>query len=440
MALTRSQQKATELLISFLLSQEEELILSGGAGTGKSYITSWFLKEGYSLYREACCKQGLPILFTQEPVVTATTNKAAAVLGQQLHTGINTIHSYLGLKVTENYETGVTTLKPTNVSIEKYNEIVFIDECSMINKELYTYIKKYLKGCKIIYVGDMYQLAPVKETISPIYEQGIQVIELTDNVRLKNHKELLNLSSQLKTTVQNSIFKPIQIDNKIIHHVSGNQLKSLIDRNFLYPNSENKIVTYTNKRCTSFNDYIKYELRHYTDSYVKGEIYIAGSALVENCGNKKRTVLGTDCEVIINDISDAGVFRDSKIPIDLVYIKATKVQTYEQVALFAPKDNNQLLQALKEEARLKNWPTYFKIKECIADLRLADSSTIHKAQGSTYKNIYIDLSDLSTCRDPKTAARLLYVACTRATDNVYLYGKLDDRYGGLNEQVLSTNS
>ena len=45
MGLTASQQQAADKLVSFLLNQEaEEIVLSGGAGTGKSYITSWFIK------------------------------------------------------------------------------------------------------------------------------------------------------------------------------------------------------------------------------------------------------------------------------------------------------------------------------------------------------------------------------------------------------------
>ena len=99
----------------------------------------------------------------------------------------------------------------------------------------------------------------------------------------------------------------------------------------------------------------------------------------------------------------------------------------------APVDSTELINALKYEAKIKNWGTYFKLKEFIADVRLADCSTVHKAQGSTYQNIFIDLNDLSVCKSYETAARLLYVACTRATDHVYLYGDLAPRFGGIIE-------
>ena len=98
------------------------------------------------------------------------------------------------------------------------------------------------------------------------------------------------------------------------------------------------------------------------------------------------------------------------------------------------------LTALKIEAKNKNWKAFFYLKRAIVDLRLADSSTVHKAQGSTHKNIFIDLSDLGKCTAYDTASRLLYVACTRATDHVYLYGKLPKRLGGGDEDLLLLGS
>lgn len=74
---------------------------------------------------------------------------------------------------------------------------------------------------------------------------------------------------------------------------------------------------------------------------------------------------------------------------------------------------------------------YYSLKEQFPDLRPRDAATIHKAQGSTYNQVFIDLSDLSTCRNPDMAARLLYVAFSRAKERVVLYGKLAPKYGGL---------
>ena len=51
----------------------------------------------------------------------------------------------------------------------------------------------------------------------------------------------------------------------------------------------------------------------------------------------------------------------------------------------------------------------------------AFAGTIHTAQGSTYKNSYIDLNDILSCRDMFTRKALLYVALTRASDNNIIF-------------------
>ena len=56
------------------------------------------------------------------------------------------------------------------------------------------------------------------------------------------------------------------------------------------------------------------------------------------------------------------------------------------------------------------------------DIRHTYSSTILKAQGSTYDNVFIDLNDFTSIKTQKDLARLLYVAFSRATNKVYLTG------------------
>ena len=87
---------------------------------------------------------------------------------------------------------------------------------------------------------------------------------------------------------------------------------------------------------------------------------------------------------------------------------------------------------MKYFAKQKDWIHYFYVKDTFLDLRPKDASTVHKAQGSTYETVYIDLGDLSTCRIPDMAARLLYVAFTRASNRIVLYGKLKEKFGGIN--------
>ena len=69
--------------------------------------------------------------------------------------------------------------------------------------------------------------------------------------------------------------------------------------------------------------------------------------------------------------------------------------------------------------RREKWKEFFNFKNSILDIRDIYASTVHSAQGSTYRNVYIDLRDLWTCPNKRELQRLLYVAVSRAKENVY---------------------
>ena len=96
-----------------------------------------------------------------------------------------------------------------------------------------------------------------------------------------------------------------------------------------------------------------------------------------------------------------------------------------------PVDKSHFTALLNYYRKQKDWFKYFMLKNTYPDLRPKDASTVHKAQGSTFDTAFIDLTDLSTCRDKNQAARLLYVAFSRARNRVVLYGDLAEKFGGL---------
>ena len=47
--------------------------------------------------------------------------------------------------------------------------------------------------------------------------------------------------------------------------------------------------------------------------------------------------------------------------------------------------------------------------------------TVHRAQGGTYENVAVHLSDFNANRNPDERKRLFYTGCTRASRNLTLY-------------------
>ena len=164
---TNDQRKAYDELIKFIDEPFDEKdykrSLIGAAGTGKTYLVKALLLNStlsYSLI-------GL----------SAPTHKACRVLGESIHISgikVNTIQSDLGLRL--NFD--IDKFDPNNppfdpkgkIKIGNY-KLYIVDEASMINSRLCMFLEKTCVSnkCKIIFIGDNSQLAPVGEKYSSAF-------------------------------------------------------------------------------------------------------------------------------------------------------------------------------------------------------------------------------------------------------------------------------
>jgi exodeoxyribonuclease-5 len=77
-------------------------------------------------------------------------------------------------------------------------------------------------------------------------------------------------------------------------------------------------------------------------------------------------------------------------------------------------------QRLDRCAQDKRWREFWDLKNLFADLNYAYCLTIHKAQGSTFQNVFVDVPNALTNRNIRERNQLLYVAVTRAARRVFL--------------------
>ena len=96
-------------------------------------------------------------------------------------------------------------------------------------------------------------------------------------------------------------------------------------------------------------------------------------------------------------------------------------------SVIVPLHFSQAAALIKSYAKAKDWQTYFQLKDELCDFRPNHALTVHKSQGSTYENVFIDLSDVGKNKQASEIARLMYVAATRASKKLYLYGALPER-------------
>ena len=274
--LNAGQQEAADGFFQFLLGPNKEMGITGPGGTGKTFLLGHMIDQIMPQYFQTCSLMGMDPVYT-EVDMTSTTNKAAEVLSLDCKRPTSTIQSFLNLKVSEDYSTGKSSLSKTNSWMVHQKKILFVDECSLVDTPLHNIIHEGTQDCKIVYVGDHCQMAPITEAISPVFCNNIPFYHLSEPMRT-NVSELHDLNNQLRTTVETGVFKPIKIIPGIVDLLTPQQMEIEIAKRFTAQTLEARILAYTNKKAIDYNDHIRY-LRGLPDQFSVGEFLINNNAI-----------------------------------------------------------------------------------------------------------------------------------------------------------------
>lgn len=340
-------------------------------------------------------------------ILTATTHEAAKVLSNSTGKIASTIHSYLGAKMVQDEETGEEYLSTPANNEELQNTLVLVDESSQLVRSLLNGTMKH--GAKFLFVGDAAQLKPVNEPPCPaviksqcawefaelttVHRQALDspILAQANEVRLGTPK----LRHWLKEGEGVHVLKPSDWKAQWLERLDG------------------PVLAYRNLYCDTFNADAR-ESKGFDAPYVVGERlvmherYHTGEVVIQN-GTRigvtqvaESNVMGEKGWVLCDDYGNF-------IPVCKDYHARKKRLKYESEAA-----------ALNKKAGRRNaWRGYFDFKNNCADVRAGYAMTVHRSQGSTYRNVYIDLRDYAS--SPERLS-LLYVAMTRASNNVYITG------------------
>jgi len=419
MKFNQQQITAIQELAEFISnSEKKEIVLAGLAGTGKTTIVPEIVKEAQVRLKVRSLLTGEDGRLNVE--YTATTNKAAKVLAEKLNIPTKTIHSLLGLIVEDDYRTGKSKLRRAKDYKPLANTVLFIDEASMINLDLLKEIRNSTKDCKVIYIGDPYQLNPVFENNCAVFHWINDQVKLTEVMRQDSNSLVPVLGEKYREAVDTSIFPSIITDSSSIIQCSGKEFQEAINRVFTETTTgshNSKVVAWTNNKVHQYNDYIR-SLYTQSPNFLEGEVAVTNKPVL---GLKNSVVFSTDDLVNITGVSEP----TTKNGIEGVYYELN-----HDIRIFQATNQSDVINHIKYYAKQKDWEEYFNLKNYFADLRPVHSCTVHKSQGSTYDNVFIDLEDIGKCNKSHEVARMLYVALTRTSGKAYLYGSLPDKYSG----------
>lgn len=419
---------------------ENHFVLSGAAGTGKTYLTNLLVKtlksNGFSGEKSV--------------VVSAPTHKAVKVV--QTSTGLPSVTcaSWLGLKPNTKLEE--VNLKNMKFYQDKYKLVdrcdFFIhDESSMLSDFMLKMILDRADefDCRLIFILDECQLPPVKGKLHADSNQPIiPVIDLGNVHRLSEVVRYDGVTLEMATFVRKHLTVPMPSlsgfkgEGLYVHSdPSPENIIKIFEADF----TKNKVLSYTNKVAESYNIVIRDILSGGSrDKVAPGDILI-GTKIGKGLSNSEEcSVISVEliekyyptgaydvyeCEVeYYNSIKDDGTFQVGKIFVLSPTSYAMYLQYHDMIKTQCI--NNRRWSNYYEFLESHDFRIMDHLASNIGDYKAIPKSidygyaiTIHKSQGSTYKNTAVILNSLSSAgADIKN--RLMYVAFTRHSDNLHI--------------------
>lgn len=384
--LTPDQQEAKDKLLSFLLDEtKKEIILQGHAGTGKTFL----INDIYNTYQDLVKLKSAIDLGSRYWEFLATTHKACESLSNSINKNVRTLHSYFSMNIYDH-----TDAKPN-----ADNKILVIDECSYINYEQLDVIRYLSPYNKIIYMGDERQLAPVGLNHAPVFYDNIDKVTLSTTVRQQNAPKIAQYCELLRQAISDESSTPkLGYSDEIVHLDNNVFMDKMIE---VFKQDVNvKALGCRNSTIIRYNKFIHKELTS-SDSIKVGDTVVANSTT----------------ELVRNNRS---YIVTAMRPTEFLGVKGTMMILDGSIEVFNPNGVTGISKAKKNAFTYKQ---FYKLKY-LADMRLGYASTIHKAQGSTYDYVFLNLSELNQIKTRDDINRLLYVAFSRATTKVYVTGEI----------------
>lgn len=410
--LTNCQLAATEKFKRFINTpSKKEFILSAGAGFGKSFLIKYLVDE-INKANDANELLKVPKVINNIAFL-APTHKAAGVLSEFTGEPVITIHAAFSLMRIFDRETGEQKFvrNPKKSVLFGKNTLLFLEESSMISTELLTMMKKNMPpGCRIVWIGDSLQLPPVNEVASPVFQNDIDTAELNTPIRFDN-PELEDLTLECRKAVKEKRLPKLKPSAHVEIVGLDDFKKEILHQNHL--GTDCKVIAWTNKVVNAYGKMIHKEL-------YGSKIYNVGQKIVVNkrfTSQNGAVVFQTQKELTITEEPTA-ITRD---------IDGNPVEMYEittDIGTFTvPIVKLHVTNALKDLKENKEWHAYYRLLDTIGNINNNYSITVHQSQGSTYNTVFVDLHNIMRNSNFDEMIRLLYVALSRASHRVVIYGR-----------------
>jgi ATP-dependent DNA helicase PIF1 len=368
-----------QLEILEFIKKSKNVFITGGAGTGKSFL----LNKTTELLKE----------LGKKFFITAMTGSAAFLINGR------TLHSTMGIGLGKGTpgELLKRIIKQKDVYNNlKYLDVLIIDEVSMLNDILFDKISEIFKlikknnhpfgGIQIILVGDMSQLPPIEGNFcfkSLNFDFNVKI--LTKNMRVQNDEVFENMLNRLRWGNCN------ESDYTILETLRDTTFENGIVPTKLF--SINKDVesvnnTFLQNLINSGAEHKNYSIKYNPSKRKLSANYVVSQKIQENI------TICIGAQVMINRNINTCIVNGTR---------GVVTKLYDEYIIIKLLDGSEYQ------------VTYFHVKPDIFDLslsvdfkymplQLAWSVSIHKSQGMTIDSLSVDLGrSIFACGQAYTA-------------------------------------
>lgn len=428
--------------------------LEGGAGTGKTftikYLINWY-KDVYWKQR----KEG------RKPKIYcgAFTHQAVRVIGKMRDEGVRgveflTLHRLLALSSAFDGEAEKQVTYATRKAPPIDDaDLVIIDERSMVDTTIWNHLIRKVKGKRlpVILMGDIAQLPPVKEVISPSYRMDIPTAYLTEVMRTELDNPVMDIISKARILTDinhpdydNAVYELQYIESRfnlsktkgvfLIRDKDG--LNKILRQSFCSDSFQSdpsfcRVLAFTNDRVNEMNTQIR-QFIHGKQSvlspFIEGERLRATSSIFDTWGQDIIIDNSTMMEVI--EVQH----KEKPFPHWLLSVRDDTNQVHKFNTLCFNKTGQETYEHEYQEIRnrclrLKASGAKYPWRE-LNEFRNTWNNkvgylyamTTHLAQGSSLNNVIVIMNDLLIARksDPVFFGKLLYTAFSRIRNRLFV--------------------
>lgn len=420
-------------------------LLKGYAGTGKTSIIGALV-------------QALP-KHKVKTVLMAPTGRAAKVMAGYSGKPAYTIHRKI-------YRPKMTDGPGFSFSLspnKHTNTLFIVDEASMISdaapNDLFGGTQNLLSdliafvaagtNCRMLLVGDLAQLPPVGQTLSPAldirklsgyYQLRAGHFELTEVVRQEKDSGILANATLLRQGLAaNTLDFRFQTHYPDVKRISGIELGERLAEAYSSQGPEDVIVvTRSNRAANQYNRQIRFGGMWFEEEINAGDylMSVKNNYFWLEEGSEAGFIANGDMLRIkrISGFEERYGFRFAKVEVEMtdypdqpaLEVKVILDSLYTEAPALTREQSQQLYREVAAgyagsggrsaiNAQVMNDPYYQALQ-----IKFAYAVTCHKAQGGQWKEVFVDAGYLTEEMINVEFIRWLYTAITRATEKLYL--------------------